>query len=196
MATTAPGGLDPGSRYLPQALGWKTRENTEDLLGSTSVLCSDGCWFGVATVMGGAERLPGIPRSSPPRLLDRQGWSTLVALAPCSSLFRSPRITAMTTASTSAPSRPLSRSEWVSTLPPWRRLLAMVNWRSVYDIEQESERLRIESLESEKRTKLVENEIAHLKLENKRLAALESRLDALLLNADSSSQTPPATGSN
>ena len=117
-------------------------------------------------------------------------------LAPCSSLFRSPRITAMTTSSTSAPSRPLSRSEWVSTLPPWRRLLAMLNWRPVYDIEQESERLRIESLESEKRTKLVENEIAQLKLENKRLAELESRMDALLLSADSSSQTPPATGSN
>ena len=102
----------------------------------------------------------------------------------------------MTTSSTSAPSRPLSRSEWVSTLPPWRRLLATLNWRPVYDIEQESERLRIESLESEKRTKLVENEIAQLKLENKRLAELESRMDALLLNADSSSQTPPATGSN
>ncbi len=102
----------------------------------------------------------------------------------------------MTTSSTSAPSRPLSRSEWVSTLPPWRRLLATLNWRPVYDIEQESERLRIESLESEKRTKLVENEIAQLKLENKRLAALESRMDALLLSADSSSQTPPATGSN
>ena len=81
-------------------------------------------------------------------------------------------------------------------MPPWRRLLAMLNWRPVYDIEQESERLRIESLESEKRTKLVENEIAQLKLENKRLAELESRMDALLLNADSSSQTPPATGSN
>ena len=81
-------------------------------------------------------------------------------------------------------------------MPPWRRLLAMVNWRPVYDIEQESERLRIESLESEKRTNLVENEIAQLKLENKRLAELESRMDALLLNADSSSQTPPATGSN
>ena len=81
----------------------------------------------------------------------------------------------MTTSSTSAPSRPLSRSEYVSTLPPWRRLLAMVNWRPVYDIEQETERLS---------------------KENKRLAALESRMDALLLNADSSSQTPPATGSN
>jgi hypothetical protein len=67
-------------------------------------------------------------------------------------------------------------------LPPWRRLLATLNWRPVYDIEMRGR-------ESEKRTKLLE-------IENKRLAALESRMDALLLNADSSSQTPPATGSN
>jgi hypothetical protein len=97
----------------------------------------------------------------------------------------------------------MTRSEWVSTLPLWRRLLAMLNWRPVYDIEQETERLRIASLESEKqmrasekRTRLLESDIAQLKLENKRLAALESRMDALLLKADSSSQTPPATGSN
>ena len=95
----------------------------------------------------------------------------------------------MATSSSSATSRPLTRSDYVSTLPPWRRLLATLNWRPVYDIEQRE-------LESERRTKLVENEIAQLKLENKRLAELESRMDALLLNADSSSQTPPATGSN
>ncbi len=83
----------------------------------------------------------------------------------------------------------MTRSEYVSTLPPWRRLLAMLNWRPVYDIEQETERLRIASLESEKRLKLLDQE-------DKRLAELESRLDALLLNADSSSQTPPATGSS
>ena len=81
----------------------------------------------------------------------------------------------MTTSSSSPASRPMTRSEWVSTLPPWRRLLAMLNWRPVYDIEQETEKL---------------------KKENERLAELESRLDALLLSADSSSQTPPATGSN
>ena len=88
----------------------------------------------------------------------------------------------MTTPPSSADPRPLSRSEWVSTLPPWRRLLATLNWRPVYDIE-------MRGLESEKRLK-------QLKKENERLAALESRMDALLLNADSSSQTPPATGSN
>ena len=95
----------------------------------------------------------------------------------------------MSTSSASQASRPLTRSEWVSTLPPWRRLLAMVNWRPVYDIEQRTKQLRIESLESEKRLNL-------LKKENERLAELESRMDALLLNVDSSSQTPPATGSN
>jgi hypothetical protein len=100
----------------------------------------------------------------------------------------------MTTSSSSAASRPLSRgcsdrSTWVSTLPPWRRLLATLNWRPVYDIEMRGR-------ESERRTQQLESEIEQLDIENRRLAALESRLDALLLNADSSSQTPPATGSN
>ena len=88
----------------------------------------------------------------------------------------------MSTSSASQASTPLTRSEWVSTLPPWRRLLAMLNWRPVYDIEQ--------------RTMRLEHEIAQMQLENKRLAELNSRMDALLLSADSSSQTPPATGSN
>jgi hypothetical protein len=74
-------------------------------------------------------------------------------------------------------------------LPPWRRLLATLNWRLVYDIEQRE-------LESDRRTKQLESEIEQLDIENRRLAQLESRMDALLLNADSSSQTPPATGSN
>ena len=106
----------------------------------------------------------------------------------------------MTTPPSSADPRPLSRSEWVSTLPPWRRLLAMFNWRPVYDIEMRGR-------ESERRTKLLESEfeqrelerdkrLKQLEIENRRLAELESRMDALLLSADSTSQTPPATGSN
>ena len=74
-------------------------------------------------------------------------------------------------------------------MPPWRRLLATLNWRPVYDIEMRGHESERRLLESEKRLKL-------LKKENERLAALESRMDALLLNADSSSQAPPATGSN
>ena len=95
----------------------------------------------------------------------------------------------MKTSSASAASKQLTRSEYVSTLPPWQRLLAMLNWRPVYDIEQETEMLKLESEHLKKQAVQVE-------IENRRLAALESRLDALLLNADSSSQTPPATGSN
>jgi hypothetical protein len=68
-------------------------------------------------------------------------------------------------------------------------LLATFNWRPVYDIEQRTKQHELNALASEKRLKL-------LRKENERLAALESRMDALLLNADSSSQTPPATGSN
>ena len=113
----------------------------------------------------------------------------------------------MTTSSNSAVSKPLTRSDYVSTLPPWRRLLAMFNWRPVYDIEQRTKQLRIESLESEKRTKQLESEfeqrelerdkrLKQLEIENRRLAELESRMDALLLSADSTSPTPPATGSN
>ena len=96
---------------------------------------------------------------------------------------------ATTTSSDCQPSQPLTRSDYLCTLPPWRRLLAMLNWRPVYDIEQEIERLKINALESEKL-------LQQLEQEDKRLDALESRLDALLRNADSSSQTPPATGSN
>jgi hypothetical protein len=102
----------------------------------------------------------------------------------------------MSTSSASHASRPLTRSEWVSTLPPWRRLLAMLNWRPVYDIEMRGRESETRILESERRTKLLESEIAQMQLENKRLAELNSRMDALLLSANSSSQTPPATGSN
>ena len=65
----------------------------------------------------------------------------------------------------------------------------MLNWHPVYDIEQRTKQLELRGRESEKRLKLLE-------IENNRLAELESRLDALLLSPDSTSQTPPATGSN
>ena len=97
----------------------------------------------------------------------------------------------------------MTRSEWVSTLPPWRRLLATFNWRPVYDIEQRTKQHELSELESEKRlqqlqieTEQIERETERLRQENKRLASLNSRMDALLRNADSSSQTPPATDSN
>jgi hypothetical protein len=58
-------------------------------------------------------------------------------------------------------SRWMSRSEYVSTLPLWRRCLAMLNQRPVYEIE-------MRELESKKRSQRLET---------------EQRTLALLLNA-------------
>ena len=48
----------------------------------------------------------------------------------------------MELSSTSSNSRWMSRSGYVSTLPLWRRCLAILNWRPVYEIEQETMRLK------------------------------------------------------
>ena len=95
----------------------------------------------------------------------------------------------MSISSDSSTSKLISKSEFLSSLPPWRRLLAKLNWHPTIDAQirvLESER---RAQESERRTKLIENDI-------ERLAALESKLDSLLLSADSSSQTPPETDYN
>ena len=76
----------------------------------------------------------------------------------------------MATSRPSVPSPGLTRSEWLSTLPLWRRLLAMLNWRPVYDIEQQ--------------TRQLEREIAALKESNARIDRFERELFS------SSSQTP------
>jgi hypothetical protein len=111
--------------------------------------------------------------------------------------------TAMSISSDSSSSRSISKSEFLSSLPPWRRFLAKLNWHPTIDAqikELESERrenyFKMREQESERRTKLIENDIERLEKENKRLANIESRLDALLLSADSSSPIPPATDSN
>ncbi len=78
----------------------------------------------------------------------------------------------------------MTRSEYVSTLPPWRRLLAMLNRQLVYDIEQETERLRIASLASEKRLQESEKRLKQLQESNSRIARFEQELFS------SSTQTP------
>jgi hypothetical protein len=93
----------------------------------------------------------------------------------------------MKTSSASAVSKQLTRSEYVSTLPPWRRLLATLNWRPVYDIEQETERLRVRSLESEKRLLESEKRLKQLQESNARIARFEQELF-------SSSNPTPSTG--
>ena len=97
----------------------------------------------------------------------------------------------------------ISKSEFLSSLPPWRRLLARLNWHPTLDAQisaiesrQESERLRNETAQLKNESEQLKNETEQLKIENARLAALESKLDSLLLSADSSSPIPPATDCN
>ena len=81
----------------------------------------------------------------------------------------------------------MTRSEYISTLPPWRRLLATLNWRPVYDIEQRTKQLRIESLESEKQIRESEKRLKLLQESNARIARFEQELF-------SSSSQAPSTG--
>ena len=102
----------------------------------------------------------------------------------------------MSISSDSFTSRLISKSEFLSSLPPWRRLLAKLNWHPTIDAQiRELESERRENV-LKKREQLIENDVERLQKENKRLADIESRLDALLLSADSSSPAPPATDSN
>lgn len=82
------GGIDPCQQFrqlarkgAPTAGAWLgNRETTVVCRGSTGARCSDRPWFGLATVMADLQSLPGPPDSvPPPRLLDRQGCSTLAA---------------------------------------------------------------------------------------------------------------------
>jgi len=79
-------------------------------------------------------------------------------------------------------SRLISKSEFLFSLPPWRRLLARLNWHQTIDAQ-------ISAIESRR-------ESEQLKIENVRLAALESKLESLLLSADCCLPIPPATDCN
>jgi hypothetical protein len=78
----------------------------------------------------------------------------------------------------------MSRSEWVSTLLPWRRLLAMFNWRPVYDIEMRGRESERRLLESEKRLKLLQES-------NDRIARFEQELFSSSNQAPSSGDSSP-----
>ena len=74
----------------------------------------------------------------------------------------------MSTFPSSAPSPSISKSEYYSSLPWFRRLLATLNWRPFVDYE-----LR--------------------EIEFDRLAELNAKLSAILFSSDTSSTPPPST---
>ena len=86
----------------------------------------------------------------------------------------------MSTYPSSAPSPSISKSEYYSSLPWFRRCLAMLNWRPVVDYE-------LREIEFEKRKIAHEQRMKQLKSENARLAELNAKLSAILSSFDTSS---------
>ena len=107
----------------------------------------------------------------------------------------------MSTSQALEPSSSISKQEYYSSLPRWRRWLAMLNWRPVVDYELreiefdlreqqlriEDEQLRIE--DEQRKITHEQRKIAH-EQRMKQLDELDSKLDALLCNSGTSS-TPP-----
>ena len=127
----------------------------------------------------------------------------------------------MSISPSSEPYRSISRSEFLSSLPRWRRWLAMLNWRPVVDLEiraierekliaalrSDSEQIENETSQIENETSLIESdcerianeteqirrETEQLRRENARYAELNARLDAICSSFDTSSPPPPPT---
>ncbi|QPN62994.1 hypothetical protein [Synechococcus sp. CBW1004] len=101
----------------------------------------------------------------------------------------------------------ISRSEFLSSLPRWRRWLAMLNWRPVVDYEiraieferrkteferrEKEHEQRMKQLQSD--TEQIESEIALLENEIVQLDAINSRLARFERLHLSSSSPPPCT---
>jgi hypothetical protein len=97
----------------------------------------------------------------------------------------------MSISPSSEPYRSISRSEFLSSLPRWRRWLAMLNWRPVVDLEIRAiEREKLiaaierDSEQIEKDCERIASETEQLRRENARYAELNARLDAICFSFD------------
>jgi len=86
----------------------------------------------------------------------------------------------MSTSFGAQPSSSISKSEFLSSLPRWRRWLSRLNWHPVVELE-------IREIERRQRMKQLESEIARLEQANSRLARFERE-------HLSGSSHPPFTG--
>jgi hypothetical protein len=89
------------------------------------------------------------------------------------------------------PSHYRSRQAFLASLPPWRRLLAKLNWHPTIDKKVERYRLKQKAIERERQILQIEKETEQLRRENARLAELNARIAALWPNANSSSTQAP-----
>ncbi len=92
----------------------------------------------------------------------------------------------MSHSQSSETSRSISRQEYLSSLPRWRRWLSTLNWHPVVDLE-------INAIEREQQIKLLKKESEQIARENVQLAELNAKIAAILSSSDTSSTPPPPT---
>ena len=91
------------------------------------------------------------------------------------------------------PSQYRSKQEFLASLPPWRRLLAKLNWHPTIDKKVARYAIEQRLLQLEKETEQLENENRRLARENAREAELNARIAALWPSSKpSSTPMPPA----
>ena len=95
----------------------------------------------------------------------------------------------MSTSPSSVTSPSISKSEYYSSLPWFRRWLAMLNWRPVVDYELREIEFKKRKIEHERRMKQLKSEI-------ERLDELNSKIDALLFSSSTNSTPPQITPSS
>ena len=120
----------------------------------------------------------------------------------------------MSTSQALDPSSSISKQEYYSSLPRWRRWLAMLNWRPVVDYELreiEFDRKEIEykqreiaheqrmkqlKIEEQQRQNAHEQRMRQLKNEIARLDELNSKIDTLFSSSSTNSSPPQNTPDN
>ena len=111
----------------------------------------------------------------------------------------------MSTSQVLEPSRSISKgcfdkAEYYSSLPRWRRWLAMLNWRPVVDYELRE--IEFDRREQQQRIEDQQRQIAHeqrmkqLKNEIERLDELNSKIDTLFSSSSTNSSPPQNTPDN
>ena len=95
----------------------------------------------------------------------------------------------MSTSQALDPSSSISKQEFYSSLPRWRRWLAMLNWRPVVDFELREIEFDRREIEFEKRRIAHEQRMKQLESEIARLDELNSKIDTLF-SSSSTNSTP------
>ena len=92
------------------------------------------------------------------------------------------------------PSGSISKSDYLSSLPRWRRWLSRLNWHPVVDIEirsiareQRMQQLEKEISQLESEILLIKSETEQIKSDNARLDELNAKIAALWPSSNSSS---------